>query len=271
MLAFAWPEPPEFPVLDRGPGTQNALGVIFTVAAPAPCPGVRWRVPTTASLGELHQVALWLADTAQLLAFGNYFPAVDEQGTDVDVLFRTGGDGDPLPVDLTLLGTNYMASVFTPRYYVATRFQTWPRTEGILTAHANNGWYRESGGMPDSLSPNQATYHVSPLIQIDVDSVLTAGLPALTGAFTGDSQDEAGVGALLPAFGASFVGDAVTAGQLAAVLPALVASLTDAVPQQPGVLVASGTTRTLTAAGSIPGTLTAAGGTGGTLTASGRP
>lgn len=152
---------------DLNDGAELTLGVVFAVSESVPCIGIQWRVPVTPPSGNC-TLSLWNADTQAKLA-GKSADFTGLGGTDQQVLFDA-----PVTLDV---GTNYLASVYTPNAYVATTSYTWPQTDGVLTADASNdrfvGWPTEA--YPTNVSGNASNYHVGPIVQVtDTSSPSTA-------------------------------------------------------------------------------------------------
>jgi hypothetical protein len=139
------------------------LAVEFTTDTALSCVGVVWRVPDTAPTGT-GTAGLWETAGGTRIATGTSAFAPGDAGTLKQILFDT-------PVTLAT-ATNYRASIHTPNRYVATTSDTWPKTTGILTAGAANG-FLISALDPDSAaavypsveSGNDANFHVSPILR----------------------------------------------------------------------------------------------------------
>lgn len=151
---FSWGNPA---LPDLTDGVALVLGVKFAVAQAASCTGVEWRVPNTVPVG-LCTFTLWNFDTQLRLATVDATVGAGSAGALTRFLFAS-------PVAVAS-GTNYLASVFTPNRYVATANYTWPRTDGILTADAANGWLViwPTEVFPNNESANDANYHVGPVV-----------------------------------------------------------------------------------------------------------
>lgn len=150
---FTWPAPGLPDNLD--PGEDYVLAVQFTVSQDCSCVGVEWQVPTTAPSGTC-AAALWDTAGPTLLASADFTP-------NANTLQRVYFD----PEDIAALVTTgtYRAGIYTPDRYTATTSYTWPETQGLLTATANNGWLQTAvGNYPDIESGNDANFHVSPVV-----------------------------------------------------------------------------------------------------------
>jgi hypothetical protein len=156
-LSFSAPALPD--LFDDG--VRYTLGVEFQVSSSVPCVGVDWRVPTTAP-AQPSRVSLWdPADSSRLAT--KVVDYAGQGGTTVRTRFDT-------PFTLSA-NTAYRVSVLTEFRYVATTNDTWPKTTGIITATADNGWLASDSNaltehFPDTESGNSANFHVSPVVQV---------------------------------------------------------------------------------------------------------
>lgn len=144
------------------PSVNYNLAVRFTSSETHNCVGIDWYVPATPPTGNC-SVQLWNVGTEVRLA-AKTVSFAGQGGTLVRTYFDT-------PVEITA-STQYAASIHTPNRYVATTSYTWPHTDGILTAIANNGWLAfltdPSSGVdvfPNIQSGNAGNYHVSPVLE----------------------------------------------------------------------------------------------------------
>jgi hypothetical protein len=152
LLTFDWGEPGG---PDLNDATPLVLGVKFSLSEDAPCVGVEWRAPDTPIAGDV-AFSVWNFDTQAKL-------------NTVTQAVTTGGLQRALFAVPTALtgGQDYLASIHTPDGYVGTFPYTWPHTDGILTADADNGWFVgwPVEVFPNNQSGNDANYHVSPVIE----------------------------------------------------------------------------------------------------------
>lgn len=158
--ALAWPSGPAATDAVDGATDFYTMGCLFTVSESAPCPGIRWRVPDTASVPT-----------------GGFFASLWEVSPDIRVAHQAitptpGGDEDFLwsggPVTLDP-AKSYICQVFTHHYSVRTSGQgaTWPVStpSGIATATIGK---LGTGGVDGIASSNfESYYYVSPLIGED--------------------------------------------------------------------------------------------------------
>lgn len=144
---------------------RYTLGVEFETSVALSCVGVQWFVPGTAPTEDA-TFSLWETAGGTALTTKTITVTGAMEGTLISVLFDT-----PVTLDADI---PYRVSVFTFERYVATTNFTWPHTDGILTAGADNGWLHSDGAVnhyPDIESGNAANYHVSPILRSADSSV----------------------------------------------------------------------------------------------------
>lgn len=137
------------------------LGVKFQTSAALNCVGVQWFVPATAPTGTC-TLSIWrVSDTTRIaLVTANF---AGQGGTLVQTNFA-------VPIALSA-ATDYIAAVHTPNRYVATTSYSYPQTDGVLTAPADNGWLKDAldpasavDDFPSIESGNDGNFHVSPVL-----------------------------------------------------------------------------------------------------------